>query len=286
MRREYRGMLLMLVCAVLWSTSGFFIKLVPWGSLCILGVRGLFSTLVIFAYMRVKRMKMRFTKKNIVIGAAVALTAVLYIAAVKYTTAANAIVLQYTSPVWLLLLSVLVFKRKYRPGDYIVVAVTVLGIALFFFDELGAGGALGNFFAIFDGLTLGAVYLFSGESSEDERMTGIFVGNAASALVGLPFLLIDKPELTLITVGAVAVMGLFQVGLPYVIYSMALRTCPSLACALIASIEIVLNPVWVWLIVGETPGVYAIIGSAVIIGAITAWSCIKTRQEKRAISEL
>lgn len=283
MREKYKGMLLMLVCAVLWSTSGFFIKLVPWGSLCILGVRGLFSTLVIFAYMRLTRMKMRFTKKNIVIGAAVALTAVLYIAAVKYTTAANAIVLQYTSPVWLLLLSVFIFKRKYRLRDYIVVAVTVLGIALFFFDELGAGGALGNFFAIVDGLTLGAVYLFSGESGEDERMTGIFVGNAAAAIAGLPFLIIDKPELTLITVGAVAVMGIFQVGLPYVIYSMALRTCPSLACALIASIEIVLNPVWVWLIVGEAPGVYAIVGSIVIVSAITVWSCIKAREEKRTI---
>lgn len=268
------GILLMLLCALIWSTVGMFIKLVPWNSVVLCGWRGFFAAAAILAYMLVTKMRIVVSRRALIITAANAVTSIMFIAATKLTTAANALVLQYTSPVFLVVLGMVFFRKRYRARDYVAVALTVGGVALFFLEELSGGGALGNAFAVVDGLSLAVVYLMSGESPENEMVTGIMLGNVICAVCCMPFTLVYHVSVTLPVLGLVAVMGAVQIALPFILYSKALKTCPPLACALICSVEILLCPVWVYLAVGEVPGKWTFIGGAVIFLTVTVWCAI------------
>lgn len=274
------GVALMLACAVLWSTAGLFIKSVPWNSMVLAGWRGLAATLTLWLFMRRMHYRVCVDKRTVLIGLCVSGTSILFLIANRLTTAANAIVLQYTSPVFLVVLSMLFFRRRYRVADYVTVLVTVCGIALFFFDQLMPGSMLGNILALIDGVTMGAVYLFTGESDEERRLSGIFLGLAVTTAVGIPFTFVYPPEVTTVSVLAVIVMGVLQLGLPYALYSIAVKHCPTLACTLIASLEIILSPVWVWIFLGEMPGTFALLGSAVVVATITVWCCLGGAKER------
>lgn len=283
-KRPFVGMLLMLICAMLWSTAGVFIKSVSWHSMVLAGWRGLAATLTLWLFMRAMHYRVRIDKRTVTIGLCVSGTSIMYLIATRLTTAANAIVLQYTSPVFLVVLSILLFKRRYRLLDYAAVVITVSGIGLFFFDKLEIGGMLGNVIALIDGVSMGAVYLFSGESDEERRLSGILMGLAITTVVGIPFTFAHPPAVSAASVLAVVTMGVLQLGLPYAFFSLALKHCPTLACTLIASFEIILNPLWVWLSIGEMPGKFAIIGSAVLVTTITAWCCLGGAKEQPRLS--
>ncbi|HWQ57881.1 MAG TPA: DMT family transporter [Clostridia bacterium] len=272
--KAYIGMLLMLVCALLWSLNGLSIKLVPWNSMVLAGWRGLAAAGTLWVAMKLIRYPIRFNPRTVLIGLCVCATSFLFIVANRLTTAANAIVLQYTSPMWLMALGMVFFRRRYRPVDYGAVALTLAGIALFFLDELTPGGMLGNVVAIVDGCTLAAVFLLVGESDEPHRLSGILMGLAMTALIGIPFTFAYPPEVTAATASLVVVMGVLQLGLPYALYSIAINYCPPLGCVLIGSVEIVLNPVWVWLAVGEAPDMFALAGGALILVTITLWCAL------------
>ena len=274
------GVGLMLVCAVLWSTAGLFIKSVPWNSMVLAGWRGLAATLTLWLFMRKMHYRVRIDMRTVLIGLCVSGTSILFLIANRLTTAANAIVLQYTSPVFLVVLSMLIFRRRYRAADYVTVIITVCDIALFFFDQLTPGGMLGNILALIDGVTMGGVYLFTGESDEERRLSGIFLGLAVTTAVGIPFTVAYPPEVTVTSVLAVIAMGVLQLGLPYALYSIAVKHCPTLACTLIASLEIILSPVWVWIFLGEMPGMFAILGSVVVVATITVWCCLGGAKER------
>ncbi len=279
--KKYIGILLMLACALLWSANGLCIKLTPWNSMVLAGWRGFAGAITLFIAMKALKMKISINARTILIGVCVCATGFLYIIANRLTTAANAIVLQYTSPVWLLVLSMIFFGRKYRGIDYAAVLLTVGGIALFFLDQLAPGGTLGNIIAIIDGCSLGGAYLLMGESEGGNRLSGTLAGLVMMAVVGIPFTFAYPPEVSAVSVVMVAVMGIFMLGLPYALYSVAINYCPPLGCVLISSIEIVLNPVWVWLGTGEMPDTFAMIGSAVILITVTLWCALGGAQEKK-----
>ena len=134
-----------------------------------------------------------------------------------------------------------------------------------------------------DGCTLAGVYLLVGESDEPHRLSGILSGLVLTAAIGIPFTFVYRPEVTPLTVSLVAVMGIFQLGLPYALYSIAINYCPPLGCVLIGSAEIVLNPVWVWLVVGEKPDRYALLGSALILVTITLWCALGGSKPKEGL---
>lgn len=279
--KKYIGILLMLACALLWSANGLCIKLTPWNSMVLTGWRGFAGAVTLFAAMKALKMKISINLRTVLIGVCVCATGFLYIIANRLTTAANAIVLQYTSPVWLVVLSMIFFKKRYRGLDYAAAIFTVAGIALFFMDQLAPGGALGNVIGIIDGCSLAGAYLLMGESEGGNRLSGTLMGLVLMALIGIPFTALYPPQVTAISALMVAVMGIFMLGLPYALYSVAINYCPPLGCVLISSIEIVLNPVWVWLGTGETPDKFALIGSAVILITVTLWCALGGAQEKK-----
>ena len=155
MHTKYKGPLLIAMTAVLWSTGGVLIKLVPWNAMTIVGLRSFFAAAVMAVYMR--RPRITFSKPVILGGVLLSVTMGLFLFANKLTTAANAIVLQYTSPIFVILLSALMLRQRPRVLDIAAVAVVFGGIMLFFIDQLRADALLGNILAVLTGVTFAAV---------------------------------------------------------------------------------------------------------------------------------
>jgi len=262
----------MLLCAALWSIAGILMKLVPWNGFAVAGIRSLIAGITMYVCMRLMGFHYILSRKTLTVGFFSGCTYLCFAVANKLTTSANAIVLQFTSPIFIILYSALLFHKKVRRADLAVVLVTLAGIALFFLDQLKPGYLLGNFVAIGAGMFMAGMYVAVGEIEEEERFSGIVNGQALTFLVGLPFFLFSRPVITPTAITAILILGVFQLGLAYVLYVKASKYCPPLACCLLGAVEPLLNPVWVFLFNGERPGVFALIGAVVVIASITLWS--------------
>ena len=271
----------MLLCAALWSTAGVLFKLIPWNGFAVAGMRSLIAGITIYISMRLLGFHYVFNRRTLIAGFFSGCTYLCFTVANKLTTSANAIVLQFTSPIFIIIYSALFFGRKPRKQDVAVVLATLLGISLFFFDKLEPGYMLGNFVAIAAGMFMAGMYVAVGEIEEEERFSGIVNGQALTFLAGLPFVILTKPAFTPTAVAALLFLGIFQLGLSYVLYVKASKYCPPLACCLLGAIEPLLNPVWVFLFNGEKPGIFALIGAVIVISSITIWSVFgqETKQE-------
>lgn len=277
MKRETVGTLQMLACAALWSVAGVMFKFIPWHGMVIAAVRAAIAGATVLVFMRARGIGFLFSRKTLSTGISKGLTCVLFVLANKMTTAANAIVLQYTAPVFLLVFSTALYHRRFRRGDILAVAFTLGGISLFFLDQLGPGQLAGNLVAVGAGMAMGAMYMLMGEVSEAERFSSVLVGEAFTVLLGLPFLFTTPVELSFRPVLFIGILGVFQLGIPYILYALAAGKCPPLACVLLAALEPLLNPVWVLLFYGERPGPFALAGGGAVILAVTLWSVWSAR---------
>lgn len=283
MKKENLAIIEMLVCAVLWSIAGIFIKLIPWNAFALAGLRGLIAGLTMGVYMACKRYRFRLNRQTFVTGVLACCCYTLFICANKLTTAANAIVLQFTNPVFIVLFSALFLKSRVRRADLLVVVLTLLGIALFFLDQLKPGYVAGNITAIVSGMFMAGMYLTVSGLEIQERFSAIVTAHFLTFLVGLPFLLSTEPVFDFVSIGSILVLGVLQLGISYILYVRASVYCPPLACSLLAAVEPLLNPLWVLLFNGERPGVFALIGAVIVVTSVTLW-CIfgqeKTVSEK------
>ena len=252
-----RAILYMVACALLWSTAGIFFKFLPWHAMVIAGIRSLISAGIYILFMHHQKIPFVINKYSILSG--VFLTA-------------NAIVLQYSAPVFIIILSALIFKQKFRKGDILTVTATSLGIALFFFDDLSGGHMIGNILAIFAGLFFASMFVATGRADDKSRSSGILLGHIFTAVIGIPFIFFFPTPVTPVTIATILALGIFQLGIPYLLYGMAARHCSPLACSLISAIEPLLNPVWVFIFNGEAPSFFALLGGAAVISAVVAWT--------------
>ena len=278
MNKEKKAIIQMLICATLWSIAGIFIKLIPWNGFAVAGMRSLIAGITLFAAIRIMGYEYILNKKTIITGIFSGLTYICFVCANKLTTAANAIVLQFTSPVFIVIYSALFFKKPVRKQDLTVVIFTLLGIALFFLDKLESGYILGNIVAIGAGLFMAGMFVAVGAIDEEERYSGILNGQILTFLVGLPFMIATKPVFTPVAVLSILILGVFQLGIAYVLYVKSSRYCPPLACCLLGAMEPLLNPVWVFLFDGERPGIFALFGSVIVIVSITIWCLYNNRK--------
>lgn len=267
----------MLLCAFLWSTAGVLFKYLPWRSLPIAGLRALIAGLTVASYVIITRRRICINRNTVLGGLAMAATCIQFVIANGLTTAANAIVLQFTAPIFLLILSALFFHTKFSRADLLAVAFTFVGIALFFFDQLDRGHILGNVIAIGAGFAMSLMYLFVNECTREERFTAILIAETIQFLVSVPQLISEPPVFNGITVPVILFLGIFQLGIPYILYAFAASACSPLVCSLLAAVEPLLNPVWVLLIFGEKPGLFALIGALIVIVTITAWCIVSAR---------
>lgn len=269
------AMLLMALCGVMWSLGGIFIKLISWSPLLIAGIRSIISALILGGYMWYKKVPINICKYSIGAGVGLSGSCMFFVIANKLTTAANAIVLQYAAPVFILIISAVFLKQKLHKREVVVVGITMIGIVLFFFDQLSPGSMLGNFFGILAGIFLAIMLVMVGLGGKNDsiRMTGILLGHCLTSVIGTPIGLMGTDGTTGIEILYIVILGIFQLGIPYVLFAIATRDCPPLAASLIAMLEPLLNPVWVAIFVGEMPGVFALVGAVIIIITVTWW-CI------------
>lgn len=275
-----KAMLGVVLCAAMWSIAGIFIKMLPWNAFVIAGARSLLAGMVAFAYLRLRGCRIVINRRTLSAGTALCLTMSLFVLSNKLTTAANAIVLQFTSPVFIMLISALFLGKRFTAADIVTVVITLGGISLFFFDKLGAGGMLGNFTALGAGAAFACYYISLGSSDEQERLSSIVVANALTFIIAIPFFFIAKPVVTGQSVLCILILGIVQLGIPYVLLARSAEYCPPLACSLLGAVEPLLNPLWVFLFDGEAPGVWALTGGAVVIAAISLWCVYNDRKEK------
>ena len=260
-----RALLLLLLTAVLWSLGGVLIKWVNWNPVAIAGIRSLIGAALIgIAFHR----ELRFTWAFDQIGGAIAYagTVVLFVIANKLTTAANAILLQYTAPVYVALFSPWFLGEQADRRDWLTLLIMLGGMALFFIDELSFDGYLGNSIALVSGLCFAWLTLFLRRQKDCSALPSLLLGNLLAAVIGLPFMFQSMPDLS--SCIGLLLMGVVQLGLPYILYALALRHVRAVEGILVPMIEPVLNPVWVFLMMGEKPSPWAIVGGAMILGAV------------------
>lgn len=278
----------MALCAGLWSIAGIFIKWISWHPLQIAGGRSILSGLVLLAFMKATGRRFIVNKYSLLAGIGLSGSCISFVIANKLTTAANAIVLQYTAPIFILLMSALFLKAPLKGRDIGVVLFTGIGIALFFFDELSPGSLTGNLLGILAGIFLALMFVSVGLAAEDDsvRMSGILLAHFFTAVIGTGSLFFTDFSTTGQEVLFVVILGIFQLGIPYVLYALASRHCSPLACSLIGTLEPLLNPVWVLLFYGEVPGRAALVGAVIVLGAISAWLVSSGKAEKELQKEL
>ncbi len=279
MKKENIAILEMLLCAALWSIAGIFMKFLPWNGFALASLRSLIAGLTIALYMFLRKKRFVFTRRTVIAGILTGSVYLCFTIANKLTTAASAIVLQFTDPIFIVLISSLVLHKKPRRADVLVVLVTLFGIALFFFDQLTPGNLLGNGVAILSGLFMACMYMSVGDLPAEERFSAILIGQSFTFLVGLPAVVLTRPVFTPWTVFCILVLGVFQLGIAYILFAKATVYCPPLACALLAALEPLLNPIWVLLFYGERPGPYALIGGIIVVAAVTLW-CIFGKEKE------
>lgn len=280
MSDKTKATLEMLLCAALWSIAGIFMKLLPWNGFAVASLRSLIAGLTIAAYMLLRRIRPSVTPRTLKAGVMTGCVYLCFACANKLTTAANAIVLQFVAPVFIVVFSALFLKQRIRRADLAVVLFTLLGIALFFFDSLAPGYVLGNLVAIASGMFMAGMFMMVGEIRGEERFSAILIGQCFTFLVGLPFVFLTKPVFTGTAVISILVLGVFQLGISYILYAKAAENCPPLACSLLSALEPLLNPVWVFLFDGERPGLFALVGAVIVICSITVWTVFGQKKEE------
>lgn len=306
------GFLFVLGAALLWSLAGIGIKLVPADGLVIAGLRSLFATPV---FGLVLLWQARGLSASAVLRVALgspavwlaavdyALTVVLFVLASKLTTAANAILLQYTAPIYVVLLSWPLLKEPVRKQDVLAVLCCLLGIAWFFADQLSTQGLRGNLLAMASGAGLGLLPLLLRRTERllthprppspshavlfDQLQAravlptfALFLGNLLATLAGLPFAIKTPPTLATAWLTLV-VLGVLQIGAAYLLYAAAVRRLKAIECLMICTLEPILNPVWVALGTGELPSRAALIGGLMILCAVLAHGIYSELHKKR-----
>ena len=241
------------------------IKSIDWPPMAIAGGRSAIAIPIILLCAA----RPRFTFSRAQIGGALgyAGTVVLFVFATRMTTAANAIFLQYTAPIYVALIGRWYLGERASRIDWLVIAVALVGIALFFLDRLTVSGFWGNIIALGSGLAFAAVALFLRKEKAGSPVASIVLGNVLVTLVGLPFM-VQAPSLGEGSLWRLLLLGTVQLGLPYVFYATAIKQVTALEATLIPLLEPVLNPLWVMLALGERPGRWAIVGAFLVLGAV------------------
>lgn len=258
------AVMLVLVSALLWSTGGLLIKSVQWDALGIAGTRSLIAATVLWVFSR----KLKFTWSFAQLGGAItyAFTVTLFVAANKFTTAANAIFLQYTGPIYVAVFAGMFLGEKTTRWNWFMIAIALFGMALFFLDELTTQNILGNVFGILSGVSFGWMTLFFRKQKKESALESIILGNALAAGICLPFASASLPSFQgwLFLV----LLGIGQLALPYFLYAKAIKYVTALEAIMIPFIEPILNPVWVLLALGELPGPMALLGGLIVLATV------------------
>ena len=266
------AILMLLFAGVLWSLGGLLIKSIPWHPLAISGLRGGIAAIVIYAFS--KDRKIIITYEKLFAACFYTLVVTLFVVANKLTTAGNAILLQYTAPVYVALFGYMFLGEKSTFIDWITIFILLGGLTLFFLDDLSFDGYLGNALAILSGMSFAALTISLRKQKNHNPSDSILLGNILTLIIGLP-LIISETSFNLHSIILILILGTIQLGVPYILYTTAIKHVTALDAIIFPVVEPILNPILVFFILGETLGPWAFLGGALVLGSVVLRGLLK-----------
>ena len=278
MIRESKGVAIasLILCSILWSSGGILIKLVSWDPFAIAGMRSLIAFLTMLAFIRKPRFT--FSLNQVMAALSYAATMILFVLATKMTTAANAVLLQYMEPVYIVILGRwLLSDEKTGWFDWLVIAGVFGGMFLFFLDNLSFSANIGNILAVCSGVTFALSAIFMRRQKDGRPADSFMLAHLVTFAVSIPFMFRAGVPSATSSLGLV-LLGVIQMGIPSILYARGVMGVTAISCALITMIEPVLNPVWVAVFFGEIPSARAVAGGAIILFFVTLRTVFKARK--------
>ena len=268
-----------LLCAMLWSTSGLFIRLLDWHPLVISGGRSALAIVVLLALRCFSRRRSRSvsqpgkaTPRKILalfaFGSCYAATMILFVTANKLTASANAILLQYTAPVWAALLGWLILRERPHWEHWCAMVLVGLGMLLVFSGGLAAASLLGDALALLSGMCFAANSVVLRLNKDNNPADILICSQILCLLFTVPFFFLHPPSFTVHSVACILFMGILQIGAASALFAYGIKRVSAVQAMLISAVEPVLNPIWVLLAIGEKPTVSVLAGGGLIIAAV------------------
>ncbi len=281
-KEKLKAIFFILLAAALLSTGGLLLKLVDLPPMTIAGSRAIISTMVVWLY--VKKPKFTFSKAQLSGALCYSLMVIGFIVANKLTSAANAIILQFSAPIWVAIMGVFILKEKIKWYDVLAIVFVAIGMLLFFVDDVGGGNFAGNIVAVLSGVALAGVTISLRFQKDESPVETTLLGHIFTALVGFPF--IFGVVFTPLDLLGIFLLGAFQLGIAYILYSVAIKHLNALEAILFMFLEPILNPIWVFLAIGERPSNLSLIGGAIVLLTIIIRSIISNKEEVKANKKL
>ncbi|MBO5727157.1 MAG: EamA family transporter [Oscillospiraceae bacterium] len=283
MTKQQRGTLFVFLASICYSLGGICMKGIPWSGMAVNGGRTAIAVVVMGIYLLLSRQKLRFNRWILLGALAVSLTNILFAIANKMTTAANAIVLQYTAPIFVIVLTA-IFLHK-RPGrlDLAACALVFGGVLCFFVESLSGGSLTGDMLALISGVTYAVVFMLN-DLPDGDALSAAFFGHVISAVVGLPFVL-QQTQFGTTCMVSLLVLGVFQVGFAFIFLGEGLKTTPAVTASLVSGLEPVLNPILVALFYPgvDNIGLVSLVGAVIVVGGVIGYNVLLAKQEQKAV---
>ncbi len=258
-----KGSIYIFIAATLWSFGGLLGKAIPLNGLSIAILRGGISALTIALYR--KTFRVHLSKSVLIAAIALSLTTLFYMMANKLTTAANAILLQYTSPVYIIFFAWLMYKQKPKRLDIYALIGVFIGMFIFFSRELSSGHLLGDLLGLASGVAFAGVF-FANKLPNANPVDAVYLGNVLTFFL-LPLVFFDQnlSSMDLQSISLLLIMGVFQLGIAYILFSIGISKVSATSANIIATIEPVLNPIWVFIFLNEVPNPIALLGGCIVL---------------------
>ena len=259
-----KAILFLILAALIWSTAGVFVKALNWQPLSILAGRGLFTSIVFLIYLR--RFPKNLTRWTWLAAGGSIATQFLFVTSTKLTTAANSIFLQYTAPIYIVLLAYWLLRETPARTDWISMGLIFLGLLLFFGDQLSPKGFYGNLLAALSGVTSAIMIVSFRAQKNSSPEDSVLIASLIFTIFGFPSVL--RESWTITNWLTIAYLGIFQIGVAFIFFTKGIKHIPALEANLIGTMEPVLNPVWVFLFLGERMGKFALLGGLVVLAGV------------------
>jgi len=303
------GLGAIILCALLWSTSGLFIKLLDWHPMVISGGRSILAAVVLLVLrffsqkkktavaetenedeanlQKIKPKKSLFSNilKLAFFGIFYAATMILFVIANKLTASANAILLQYTAPAWTALIGWFVLREKLRWEQWITLGLVTAGMFLVFSSGLTYGSVLGDMLALLSGITFAANAVVLRLNKDKNPADILIFSHIICVLFSLPFFFLYPPTMNTSNVLSILFMGIFQIGAASALFAYGIKRISAVQVMLTATIEPVLNPLWVFIVTSEQPALTVVTGGCIIILAIAFSAIVQSTFKRRSSAD-
>jgi len=269
---------LLVLTGIIWSTGGFMVKVIPWPPLVLAGIRSGITAIVIYCYDRPSHL--RFGKFTLGGAISYAIMVIFFVLANKMTTSGNAILIQYTAPVYVAIFGFSFLGERSTKMDWITILLMLVGLGLFFFEELSFTSFWGNIAALIAGFGFAATTLFMRKQKQGRPIDTVLLGNILTFLISIPFIMNEvtfevKPWL------GIAYLGIIQLGLSYIIFSIAIKYVSALDAIIYPIIESIFNPILAFLFLGEMMSGNAQFGGALVLIGVSGRGLLQAVQTKK-----